>query len=127
MTPQNVSIGNAIEAWGQDMPLWVQLLAEACDESSQRKVSDRIGYSSAVVNQVIKNKYPGDMASVEENIRAVLMAEDIDCPAIGAVIELSACLEHQRHAKAGNRTNSFRASMARACPNCPNNRTGGAS
>ena len=120
-----VSVINMRAAWGADAPDWVVVLAEACDDHSQSTVARRIGYSTSVVNQVVNGGYDGDMARVEEAVRASLMAETVDCPEVGISIPLATCLEHQKHAKAGNRSSAFRARMAAACHACPHSRIGG--
>ena len=112
-------------AWGDDAPDWIVILAQACDDRSQSAVARQVGYSASVISQVINATYRGDLSRVEEAVRASLMAETLDCPAMGMSIPLAACLEHQRHAKAGNRSNAFRARMATACKGCPNSRIGG--
>ncbi len=114
------------ESWGVNPPPYVQALAEACEMSgSQSQVAKRIGYSPAVVSTVLKNTYRGDLTAVEDRVRAVLMSDTVDCPAVGQEIELATCLEHQAHVKARNRSNAFRITMMRHCPNCPKSRLGG--
>ncbi len=123
----NSPIDNAAtvaEAWGVDAPDWIIVLAEACNAKSQGRVAREIGYSTAVVNQVLRGRYKGVMSAVEQRVRANLMAETVACPAAGDRIQLVACLDHQAHAKAKNRTSAFRALMYRACRSCPHSRIG---
>ena len=61
----------AREAWDNDVPAYVKAIVKACDlpGSSQNKVAKTLGYSSAVVSQVISRKYPGDMDIVAKQVR----------------------------------------------------------
>lgn len=119
-----VSVANMRAAWGDDAPDWVAMLAEVSDRQSQASVGRTIGYSAAVVSQVVNNRYPGDLERVGEAVRAALMAETTTCPEFGHEIALATCLEHQKHAKAGNKSSAFRARMATACRDCPKRRGG---
>jgi len=120
--PDNVAAVNV--AWTGNVPDWVMVLAKACDLTSQRAVADRIKRSGALVNQVLKNTYPGDLTSVEKRVKATLMADTVICPGIGSEIALEICLEHQDHARARNRASAFRAQMSLACRQCSHSRIG---
>ena len=114
------------ESWGPNPPDYIVALARACEMAdSQSRIAKRLNYSPAVISQTLKNKYRGDLTAVEQSIRAALMSESVDCPAVGQEIELATCLEHQAHVKNGNRSNSFRIAMTRNCPTCPKGRLGG--
>ena len=109
--------------WGENPPDYISVLANACEMAdSQSKVAKRLGYSAAVVSSMLKNKYGGDIGKFEDKVRAILMIEDVDCPAVAQTIQLVTCLEHQGHVKAGNRSNSFRMKMMHHCPSCPQGR-----
>ena len=118
------SVANAKAAWGDDLPDWVLCLAKACENSSQRKVSDQLGKSTAMVSQVLNRRYTGDYEAIEQAVRANLMDGQVECPAFGQPLSLTDCMSNQNHARAGNRLSSFRAGMARHCMACPNSRIG---
>lgn len=105
-------------AWGAPTPDWIEALVRACDESSQNNVARRLGYSGAVVSQVLRNRYPGDIAGIERLVRANLMLEKLSCPALG-VIKLSECLKHRASAEDFVRRNPLAVQMRRACLRCP--------
>ena len=71
--------------WGADMPDWVQALADACTETSQNKVALRLGRSAALVSTVLRKSYGGSMQTVEQLVRGVLLAETVECPALGTM------------------------------------------
>lgn len=102
---------------------WLVVLQEACTGSSQAAVAKRIGYSAAVVNQVLKGTYKGDLARVQQAVEGALMGLTVECPIVGELAR-NRCLEYQRRGFAA--TNPFRVSLAKACPTCPNRRGGDA-
>lgn len=118
-----VSKTNVTDTWGKDAPEWVRILAARCDETSQKKAAEEIRYSSAVVNQVLKNCYTGDIVSVEQAVRGAFLNASVPCPVLGT-LTLNVCLQHQRakfHA-----TNSTRVRLYRACRRgCPHSKMGG--
>ena len=99
---------------------WVKALRAECERSSQGRAGDLIGYSSAVVNQVLKGSYKGDLSAVEDAVRGGLMGATVDCPVIGE-IPRQRCIEHQRRGYAA--TNPTRVQLARTCPTCPHRRS----
>lgn len=111
-------------AYWKDTPVWVLALAEECDaRKSQAKVGLRIGYSAAVVNQVLSHSYKGDLSKVEAAVRGAFMGETVECPVVGP-IGRDRCLSHQRAPLAA--TNPQRVRLYRACRNgCPHSRLGG--
>lgn len=112
-------IAIAREHWGDEAPDWIVALAKACDEKeSQNKVAQLLGYSAAVVSQALRARYPGDLARLEQAVRAELMREEVACPALG-IIALSECLEHRANADNYRSPNPLRARMRRACNSCP--------
>lgn len=118
------AVARAEAAWGTDMPDWVRVLAEAADRTSQAKASAAIGYSAATVSYVLKATYAGDLAKVEQAVRASLMEADVVCPELGT-LRLADCLDWQGKAGKYEATSSRRLLLYRACNGCPRF-TGGA-
>lgn len=116
-------VEKARDAWGEALPAWVAVLAERCEASSQGKTAKEVGYSASAISYVIGNRYTGDLAAVEQAVRATLMAAELDCPELGAMA-LSQCLEWRERAKTFQATSSLRRVMYRACRACSVN-TGG--
>ena len=100
------------------LPDWVEALARASDDTSQNQVARRLGYSAPVVSLLLRRAYKGDLARIEELVRAELMQERRNCPALGE-IRLAECLHHQDQAKNPGSPNPLRANMRRACHACP--------
>lgn len=115
MTTPNVDRARA--AWTSGVPEWVAALAAACDKSSQGKVAQRLGISSAAVNQVLGASYKGRIDRVEARVRGELMRETVACPVLGEISRRE-CLDHQRRKFAA--TNPMRVQLYRACKDCPN-------
>lgn len=116
------STATARDAWGS-VPAWVQVLAQACDGASQSVVARRIGYSAAVISQVINHSYRGDLARVEAAVRGALMDETVICPVLGDIAH-DVCLAHQK--RKFDCTSAMRARLYRACRSgCPHFLGGG--
>lgn len=109
----------AKDAWGDELPDWIQVLVQECDQSSQKKVAAKLDLSATVVSQTIRNAYPGSIAMVEQVVRDVFMNAPVHCPALKTEISSAACLAHRRRAETWSHSNPFRVRMQRACRACP--------
>lgn len=103
------------------MSEWIDALRHEANRTSQGAAAVRIGYSPAVVNQVLKGTYKGDLSRVEEAVRGAIMGAMVECPVIGE-IPRNRCIDHQRRSSFAA-TNPLRVQLYRSCPVCPN-RTG---
>lgn len=111
-------VETARDHWGEGLPDWVAALAEACQRSSQTRVAALIDRSPAVVSQVLRRKYPGDMVALEDLVRGALMAGTVACPALGT-LPLNECRGWMAKARSFGNTNALRVRMYRACRACP--------
>ncbi len=123
----NTARDNVRESWGEEAPGWVRVLAEQCDRTSQKKAGADIHYSSAVVNQVLKKRYTGDLTSVEKAVRGAFLNATVGCPIIGE-LKLHDCLQYQRAGYSD--ANQLRVRVYRACngigmPRCKHSKLGG--
>ena len=84
--------------------------------SSQAKVAEELGVSSAVVSTLLKDKYPGNVHDMGERIRGKYMGVTVLCKVMGTLSKHS-CLENQALPMAF--TNPLRAALGRACKTCP--------
>jgi hypothetical protein len=108
----------ATAAWGLDIPDWVSALAQECDKQrSQRIVAEKLGYSAATVNLVLKNKYRGDIQKFSEITRGAFLKAVVECPEFG-VIGLDQCHEYQTGKRFQH--SSFGVQLRRACSECSN-------
>lgn len=108
------------KAWPAPVPAWVMVLAEACDQESQRVLAERTQYSIAVISHVLNNSYKGDVAAVQKAVEGALMNRTVNCPAAGE-IGMQQCQAEQRRPFMA--TNSLRVRMYRACRSgCPHSR-----
>ena len=105
-------------AWGDDAPLWIISMAEACTASSQNKVAGRLGVSAAMVSQTLSRKYPGDLTRLEELFRGEFERQTVACPVLGEVAP-AACHRWQKKADRLRTGNNQNARMFRACRACP--------
>lgn len=110
----------AREAWGPDLPDWVEALAAECASSSQNRVAARMGRSAALISQVLRRKYPADLTAIEEVFRGVFQNAQVHCPALGNV-PMNECQEWRRKARNFASGNPLRVRMFRACAACPRN------
>ncbi|MBB96950.1 MAG: hypothetical protein CML68_20430 [Rhodobacteraceae bacterium] len=114
-------VETARAAWGDAMPGWIERLAIECETTSQNRVANRMNRSASLVSAVLRNKYRGDMAAVEEIVRGTFERATVTCPARGT-IAWSHCREWQQMARVYSNVNSERQRMYRACNGCPRNR-----
>jgi len=114
------ALQKAMAAWGTDMPDWIHILAEACDGSSQKKVSMQIGFSAGAVNQVLSQSYNAGLGAIKQAVEGALMNATVDCPVMGEM-PANVCLENQKREFAA--TNSTRVRLYKACRGgCPHSR-----
>ena len=117
----NSPVDIAREAWGADLPDWLEALAHECRKTSQNKVAARLGRSSAMISQVLRRKYPGDLVSLEERFRGVFQNMLVECPALGEV-QAQICQDWRAKGRTFVLGNPQRVRMYRACFHCPRNK-----
>ena len=102
------------------LPYWLEVLASEADRTTQGKAAKRIGYSAAVVCNVLKGTYKGDLKAVKSAVLDTLMRGTLDCPVLGE-ISGEDCRVHQQKPFAA--TSSHRVQVYRACrAGCPHSR-----
>jgi hypothetical protein len=111
-------------AWGEALPDWIEALAIECAKASQNRVAERLGRSAAMISQILRAKYPGDLAGFEERFRGVFQAQALDCPALG-LIPSNECQDWRVKGRVFAAGNPLRTRMFRACAACPRNRSEG--
>ena len=121
LTPKESPLDIARAAWGDALPTWVEALAVECARSSQKAVAQRLNRSGAVISTVLRNKYEGSVAAIEELFMGAFLNMRIECPALGE-LPVNECQEWRRKARSFASGNPLRVSMFRACANCPRNK-----
>lgn len=111
-------LDKAREAWGDALPDWVEVLAVECGRSSANKVAKTLGYTPAVISQVLGSKYPASSARLEERVRGVFLDAKVACPANGD-LPLQECQDWRDKAGLFVLGNPQRVLMYRACNKCP--------
>ncbi|MFI8383323.1 hypothetical protein [Pseudomonas sp. NPDC079086] len=107
-----------LEAWGEQPPLFVQLLGAEVARSNMTKTGQRIGMSRTAVSLVLANRYPSpSTAGVERRVMDVLGR--LECVALGEVVTASECQSYRE--KAAPTHNPMAMQHWRACQHCPNN------
>lgn len=110
----------AREAYGDGLPDWVEALAQLATDTSALAASKRIGRTSAVLSQLFRGKYSGDLGNLEGRVRGALMGVYVPCPVLGE-IGVDQCLDEQKKKHVG--TSAIRTSLYHACRNgCPHSR-----
>lgn len=102
---------------------WLNILRAECNRTSQRKVADKIGYSTSVVSQVLNGSYTGNLDKVKAKVEGALMGATVDCPVIGE-IPRDRCIDHQNRRQFAA-TNPLRVQLHSACQDCKNSKYGG--
>ncbi len=108
------------EAWGEALPEWVEAMAYECAKSSQNRVAAQLGRSAALVSQVLRRKYTGDLLAVEDLFNGVFRGDRVQCPALG-LLPLNECRDWRVKARKFVNVNTLRVQMYRACGQCPKN------
>lgn len=103
-------------AWS-DLPDWVEALARTCDLRSQAAVARELQRSPSLVNMVLRGRYPGDLAGVEELVRGALMNGKVSCPALGELRQ-DECVHWREKARKFQSGNPLRTRMYRSCQGC---------
>ena len=85
---------------------------------SQAQVAKALDISAAAVSQVLRAKYAGSTARMEERVRGVFLDGRVMCPAQGE-LPVNECLRHRDNAKSFQMGSPTRALMYRACNRCP--------
>jgi len=98
-----------------DAPRWLTELRHQCNQTSQAKVAKALGVSGAMISQVLKGKYPGDLTRVEKLVRGEYLGDTVTCPILGE-LELDNCQRYQRDKIATH--NPLRVQLYRACKHC---------
>jgi len=111
------SADKARAAWGEGVPDWIMTLADACDQSSQAQVANRIGKSKSTVSLVLARQYGAGLNAIEQAVRGVLMAATVACPVVGD-IALDQCHRNQKQSGQGLE----RALFGPACLSCQHRR-----
>lgn len=75
-------------------PVKTALEAAVNAAGSQVKVAKDLGVSPAVVNNLLKDRYLGDVAGMASRIRGQYMAETVQCPVMGTLSRRH-CLDNQ--------------------------------
>lgn len=118
-----IAEGTARSSWGENIPDWVLALAQAIDAQdlamprAQKLTAERIGYSNAVVHEVLRNRYKGDHAKVAFRVTQCLATDSADCPILGRISHAE-CHAHQAQKNPGS--TPLKVKLYRACRSgCP--------
>lgn len=92
---------------------WLTVLREAAATHGKAEIAKRLGYSPAVVHEVLKGTYKGRLDKVEQKVKGALMGEKVACPGFGFEITKDRCIAEQ--AKPRSLANPNRMKVYRAC------------
>lgn len=102
-------------AWGDCLPDYIAVLAERCDETTQRAVGRILGFHASAVSKLINRNYEAGYDELEIKIRRVLMNVPVACPTFGE-IPLASCLNIRRQKP--ERLDMAERNFASACARC---------
>lgn len=107
-----------LQAWGEQPPLFVQLLGAEVARSNMTAAGKRIGMSRTTVSLVLANRYPSpSTAGVERRVMNVLGR--IDCLAVGAVVTSEQCQSYRAKPAPTHNPNAMQ--HWKACQHCRHN------
>lgn len=99
-------------------PVWVRVLRERCQATSQKKVADELGISAPVVSQILNHSYGGRWKNIQDRVEGAYMGHTVNCPVLGE-LPTNKCLDYQKLPFVS--ANPQRVRLRRACRTCPNN------
>ncbi len=117
-TVPSKAVDTVKSAWGDTPPTWVLRLAEICDQDSQSAAARKVGRSASLINQVLKNRYMGDLKAVEARVTAAFNPACHHCPILGQITG-DECLKKQ--GLPYNPSNHLAVRLFVACRKCPHN------
>lgn len=96
---------------------WISVLKSECERTSQNRVAILLrqadGFPSpTVINQIIKDKYPGRTDRLKALVEGKFMSGTVTCPVMGD-IPSDQCIEYQGRKFAA--TNPTRVKLYQAC------------
>lgn len=100
------------------MSSWLNILKSEVEQSSQRVVGGKIGYSTATISLVLNGNYKGDLRAVENAVNKKLRSSAVPCPILGD-ISAADCTTNQN--KPFSAANSAKVRLFKACRDCPYN------
>lgn len=99
---------------------WLEALRERVSQSSQRKVAEELGVSAAMVNQVLKGTYGGNLDTLRTKVEGTYLDRCVQCPVLGR-LKVNECEENQK--RPFTASNPQRVRLYRACrAGCPHSR-----
>lgn len=104
-----------LSAWGNEVPLFVRLLASEVAASNKTKASQRIGMSRTAVSLVLANRYASpSTAGVERRVMETLGR--IQCVALDSEVTVEQCQSYRE--KPAPTHNPQAMQRWRACQHC---------
>lgn len=98
-------------------PAWITELAQRVAQRSQRKVAEELGVSAAMVNQVLKGSYTGNLDTLRVKVEGAYMDQCVMCPVLGR-LPVHECEANQK--RPFTASNPQRVQLYRACrAGCP--------
>lgn len=94
---------------------WLDLLQTKCEQLSRKQVISDLGISKTTLSQLLNNKYPGDLAAMEQKVTTKYGGLTVNCPVLGE-IALSRCATEQN--KPFNTSSPQRVKLFKACQSC---------
>ncbi|WP_048675781.1 transcriptional regulator [Candidatus Competibacter denitrificans] len=103
---------------------WLEVLRSACEDSSQTAVARQLGVSVAMVNQVLKGTYKGNVHNLRVRVEATLpmQVQMVDCP-VADHMTRQKCREYQNRDPNLTWGNPILLQFYRACRSgCPHSK-----
>lgn len=107
-----------LDAWGEQPPLWIQLLAAEVARSNRTEAGKRVGVSRSAVSLVLVNRYPSpSTAGIERRVLDTLGR--LECPALGGETTAIQCQEFREKPAPTHKPQAMQ--QWKACQHCKHN------
>lgn len=109
------NLDRAVAAWGDTMPDWIRMLANAADRTNQRAVEIKLNRKGGYVSKILNRRYAGSYEEAETLVRVTFGSDQVECPIMGS-IPLGSCVRNRR--RRSPPVNQMHHLWARSCPTC---------
>lgn len=105
-----------ISNWGEEPPLFIQLLAQAVEKSNRKLVAKKIHVSRTAVSQLLSRTYTAGTQNME--VRVLKELGNTECPKLGRISNAQ-CQKNRKILFPGH--NQSRLELWRECQICEHN------
>ncbi len=100
---------------------WLDILRQQAEGKTQAEIARELGYSPAVVSQVLGGRYQGSLDNVAARVASMYgVGGQVQCPELGVIAPGRCADSYERAHRPGIRPgNPQTARLAKRCRGCP--------